>query len=132
MKTELMGIIAAAVASAVVGSIAVAQNMGEMGEITVQATRSVKTEFRISGGVPIVDVSLSYGVRFADLDIASHAGAIELEKRVQDAAMAACKEIAKQVPDSTPNVAECARNAAGKAMVKVHELEAAATKKSTK
>ena len=127
MKTKLVGTVAAAVASALVGSIAVAQD--DQG-ITVQATRIPTTEFRISGGIPLVNMSLSYTVSASDVDLTSRAGAAELEKRVHDAALAACKEIAKQLPDSTPSVAECAKNAAGKAMVKVHELEAAADKKS--
>lgn len=129
MKTKLVGTVAAAVASALVGSIAVAQD--DQG-ITVQATRIPTTEFRISGGIPLVNMSLSYTVSASDVDLTSRAGAAELEKRVHDAALAACKEIAKQLPDSTPSVAECAKNAAGKAMVKVHELEAAADKKSAK
>jgi UrcA family protein len=112
-----------------VGGIAVAQDVGE---ITVQATRLAKTTSRISGGIPIVDATLSYGVSYANLDLASHAGAMELEKRVHNAAMTACKEIAKQVPDATPSVEDCAKNAAGKAMVKVRELEAAAAKKAAK
>ena len=129
MKTKLVGTMAAAVASALVGSIAVAQD--DQG-ITVQATRIPTSEFRISGGIPLVNMSLSYTVSASDVDLTSRAGAAELEKRVHDAALAACKEIAKQLPDSTPSVAECAKNAAGKAMVKVHELEAAADKKSAK
>jgi len=124
MNTKLVG-----VACALVSSIAVAQDVGE---ITVLATRTAKTTSRISGGIPVVDASLSYGVSYADLDLASHAGAMELEKRVHKAAMAACKEIAKQVPDSTPSVEDCAANAEGKAMVKVRELEAAAAKKAAK
>lgn len=124
MNIKLVG-----VACALVSSSAVAQDVGE---ITVQATRLAKTTFRISGGIPVVDASLSYGVSYADLDLASHAGAMELEKRVHNAAMAACKEIAKQVPDATPSVEDCAKDAEGKAMVKVRELEAAAGKKAAK
>jgi len=129
MKTKLVGAMSAAVASALVSSVAVAQDITG---VTVQATRIPTKEFRVSGGIPIVTMSLSYGVSYADLDLASRAGAAELEKRVHDAAMAACKEIAKQLPESTPSVAECADKAAGKAMIKVRELEAAAEKKPGK
>lgn len=130
MKTNL-GVIVGIVASALIGSIAVAQNIEE---VTVQATRmlSTKTAGRTASGVPIVDVSLAYGVSTTGLDLASHVGAMELEKRVHDAAMAACKEISKQYPDATPSEADCAKAAAEKAMVRVHELEAAAAKKSGK
>jgi UrcA family protein len=108
-------------------SFALAQNANE---VTVQGTRVLNTKNvgRTSSGIPIVDVSLSYGVSLAGLDLASHAGATELEKRVHDAAMAACKEIGRQYPDATPSTAECAKVAADKAMVQVHELEAAAGK----
>jgi UrcA family protein len=107
--------------------MAVAQNLQE---VTVQGTRVVntKTVGRTASGVPIVDVSLSYGVSTAGLDLASHVGAVELEKRVHDAAVAACHEIGKQYPDATPSEEDCAKAATGKAMVRVHELEAAAAK----
>ena len=51
---------------------------------------------------------------------------MELEKRVNDAAQTACKELGRQYPIATPSDAECAKTAAEKAMVKVHELVAAA------
>ena len=126
MKMNL--IIGGMVAAALIGSIAAAQNIEE---VTVQGTRmlSTKAAGHTASGVPIVDVSLSYGVSTAGLDLASHAGAMELEKRVHDAGMAACKEITKQYPDAMPSEADCAKAAADKAMVRVHELEAAAAKK---
>jgi len=120
-----MGIAIAAAAVALFGSLAVAQSSDE---ITVQGTRvmSTKSAGRTSTGVPILDVSLSYGVSTAGLDLASRVGALELEKRVHDAAMAACKEISKQYPNATPSEDACAKAAADKAMVRAHELEAAA------
>jgi UrcA family protein len=131
MRTNHVRVIVGVVASALLGSIAIAQNIEE---VTVQGTRmlNAKTVGKTASGVPIVDVSLSYGVSTADLDLASHVGATELEKRVHDAAMAACKEISKQYPDATPSEADCAKAAADKAMVRAHELEAAAAKKSGK
>ena len=103
----------------------------ELDEVVVQATRLVatKTVGHTASGIPIVDVSLSYGVSAADLQLATHAGAMELEKRVTDAALAACKELGRQYPDSVPKDAECAKAASEKAMVKAHELEAAAASK---
>ncbi len=128
MKMNPMGIAIAAAAVALFGSLAVAQSSEE---ITVQGTRvmSTKSAGRTSTGVPILDVSLSYGVSTAGLDLASHVGALELEKRVHDAAMAACKEIGKQYPNATPSEDACAKAAADKAMVRAHELEAAAAGK---
>jgi UrcA family protein len=117
----------AALAATLIGATAVAQ---QDETVTVQATRiNVKTVAHTMSGIPIKEMSLSYRIRIAGLDLASHAGALRLEKRVQDAATEICKELGKKYPDSTPNDAECAKEAADKAMVTVHELEAAAAKK---
>jgi UrcA family protein len=104
----------------------------EVEEVTVTASR-ILTETPAGStttGVPIVDISLSYGVSYAGLDLASHSGATELEKRVREAAQAACKEITRQRPlvHMTPDDATCAKVATDKAMPKVHELVAAAEK----
>ena len=82
-----------------------------------------------STGVPIVDVSMSYGVSIADLNLASQYGPIALEKRVHDAAKAACEEIGRKYPQSTPSDEVCTKVATDKAMVKVNELVAEARKK---
>jgi UrcA family protein len=65
-------------------------------------------------------------VSFADLDITSVTGAAELEKRVTDAARAACEEIASKYPSATPSNAVCAQKAAAKAMTEVRKMVAAA------
>ncbi len=102
----------------------------DMGEVTVQASRVVsKTVGTTASGIPIVDVSLSYGVSAKDLDLASHSGAMELQKRVADAATAACKELSRQYPNSTTSDADCVKTATAKAMVKVNEMLATAAKK---
>jgi UrcA family protein len=102
----------------------------DMGEVTVQASRVVsKTVGKTASGIPIVDVSLSYGVNAKDLDLSSHAGFMEMQKRINDAAAAACKELSRQYPNSSQNDTDCAKAAAAKAMVKVNELAAAAPKK---
>jgi UrcA family protein len=117
-----------ALAAALIGGAAVAQ---QAEDVTVQATRipNIKTVGHTMSGIPIKEMSLSYRISTAGLDLASHAGAMGLEKRVQDAAMEVCRELGKKYPDSTPNDADCAKEAADKAMVKVHELEAASAKK---
>jgi UrcA family protein len=113
-----------------VSTVVVAQDMGE---VTVQASRVNKqTVGKTASGVPIVDISLSYGVSAKDLDLASHAGAMELQKRVAEAARSACKELGRQYPDSLPTDADCTKAATDKAMVKVNELLAAAAKKPGK
>ena len=100
----------------------------------MQATRTVNAKLvgKTPSGIPIQDVSLSYGVSAADLDLAPAAGAEELEKRVNDAALAACKEVGRQYPLATPSDAECAKAAAKEAMVKARELVHAARKAAAK
>ena len=119
-----------AAAAALLANILVAQNIEE---ITVQGTRSLKTEVvDRSHTIPIVDVSLGYGVSTPRLDLPPPAGVAELDKRVRDAALAACKEIGRQYPDSTPTDEVCAKRAADKAMVKVREAAAAASNAAPK
>ena len=119
--------IAAAVAGLLAGSWALAQNVQE---VTVQATRAVNTKVvgHTGTGVPITDLSLSYGVSLAGLNLATNSGAVEAEQRVNDAALAACKELGRQYPDATPGDMECAKTAASKSMPALHQLVLAAEK----
>jgi hypothetical protein len=57
---------------------------------------------------------------------------MEAEKRVNDMAEVACKDLVQRYPTGTPSEAECTKAAADKAMVKVNELAAAASKASGK
>ncbi len=132
MSRVVIRVAAGLFAAVVLGNFAVAQ---QIQEVTVQASRVVeqKQVGRTASGVPIVDMSLAYGVSYADLDLTSHAGVVQLEKRVNDAAQQACKELSRQFPlVTTPNDADCAKMAADKAMPKVHELAAAAAKSGGK
>jgi UrcA family protein len=125
-------LVAVSAAAALIAGVAVAQGVPE---VKVQATRvissaiSAKTVGRTSSGVPIKDITLSYGVSAEGLDLATNTGAVAFEQRVKDAAEQACKEIGRQYPDATPSDAECAKTAADKAMGPVHELIAAAEKR---
>jgi hypothetical protein len=131
MKRISYGAITAAASALIISSMAIAQNIDE---ITVQATRDVNVKSDAQtppGGARVQDVSLSYRVNTAGLNLALHADVLELEKRVKDAALTGCKEIGRQYPNSTPDVADCAKAASDKAMIKVNALAAAAAKKST-
>ena len=131
MRTILVRLVVGAAVWLLVSAHASAQNAQE---IKVQAKRAMNTKVvgRTSSGVPIVNVSLSYGVSVADLDLTSSSGAAEVARRVNDAAQAACKEIGRQYPDATPSEAECAKSGVDEAMVKVRELVAAAKKAADK
>lgn len=125
MKNSTALAIAAALGAAMAGSFAPAQDMQA---VTVQASRTVpaKVTEHITAGVPIVDISIAYGVKTSDIDLATHSGATVLEQRVRDAAKAACKEIGRQYPEATPNEQDCASAAVAKAMVQVKSMVAAA------
>jgi UrcA family protein len=133
MKTIFMKVAVGAVASGLVGGIAVAQNQN-MDEITVQGTRMVTTKVvgKTYSGIPINDISISYGVIIKGLDLASHAGFMEAEKRVKDVAETACKELGRRYPNGSPSEAECAKAATDKAMVVVNGWAALASKASGK
>jgi UrcA family protein len=126
MSTRLITVAVGLLAGASLSAVVVSQ---EMGEVTVQASRVVKKVINTTAsGVPIEDVSLSYGVSTAGLDLTSSSGAAELQKRVAAAAQAACKELGRQNPSTTTSDAECVKGATDKAMVRVNELIAAAKK----
>jgi UrcA family protein len=124
MKVQLLAAAVGVVALGLISGSAIAEDSGH---VTVQASRVMKKDVgHTSSGIPIVDMSLSYGVTAVGLNLVKHADVVELEKRVNDAAHAACKELGRQYPDSTPGDAECARTAVSNAMPRVHELVAAA------
>jgi len=129
MNKILLGIGIGVAASIFLGRIAVAQELQEI-VVTGKGDVAEKPAGKTASGVPIVDVSISYGVSYAGLDLASAVGAAEIEKRVNDAAKEACKEIRAKRPlgQFTTSEAECTKAAAREAMVRVHELEAAAKK----
>jgi UrcA family protein len=107
-----------------VGAIATAQNAKEV-KIQAQRVINEKVVAHITGGGKIIELTLSYPVNFADLDITSASGAAELAKRVQDTARAACAEIGSKYPSATPSDAICAQKAAAKAMSEVRKIVAA-------
>lgn len=133
MNKMLLGMSMGLAASISLECLAATQTLEE---IVVVGTRHV-TETPVgtsASGVPIVDVSFGYGVSYDGLDLASAAGAAELEGRVNTMAKEACKEIAAQRPTwkFTTSEEECTKTAADKAMVKVRALVAEAGKKPSK
>jgi UrcA family protein len=126
MRKILYGVALGLAATALVAGSAYAQ---QAEEVKVEASRIVKEKIgRAPSGAPINAISLSYRVSYADLDLKTSAGANALEKRVNEAAQSACKEITRLHPMAQPGDAECVRAAVGEAMVRVHEAVAAAGK----
>jgi UrcA family protein len=127
MSKRIVAVTVGLLAAVSVAGVVIAQ---EMGEVTVQASRVVKkTVGTTASGIPIEDISLSYGVSTKGLDLGTTAGADEMKMRVSNAAKAACKELGRQYPGSTPDDTDCTKAAIDKAMVRVNELVAAAKKK---
>lgn len=118
----------AASAAALICGAALAQ---ELPEVKVEATRvitgamTVKTVGKTAIGVPVKDITLTYGVSSQGLDLSTHTGALAFEQRIKDAAEQACKEIGREYPDATPSEAECAKTAAKGAMGQLHAAIAA-------
>lgn len=126
MKRFVYGLAVALSAAAICGASAYGQ--GAEG-ITVKGSRMVTENIgRSPSGVPIVEISLGYKVSYADLDLRSSDGKAALEKRIGDAARAACKEIGRLHPGAKPDDAGCAKAAVDEAMIKAREAIAAAGK----
>lgn len=98
-------------------------------EITITATGETKVVVgRSAYGTPIEEVTLTRRVSYADLDLSKSAGAAELEKRVNQTARDACKELDARYPFEPTTADECMRSATRKAMDEAHVAIAAATR----
>jgi UrcA family protein len=72
--------------------------------------------------------SLVYKVNYADLNLATHSGAVELEKRVKDTATKACAQLRKLYPLSEDTNPPCVDAATKKAMTQANQVIVAAEK----
>jgi UrcA family protein len=84
-------------------------------EIRVEAPRMVKRETLPLGRG--TQVSLSYTVNYADLDLRQDAGARDLQSRIETAANEVCAQLERMYPQGYPTKDVCARRATDKAMV---------------
>jgi UrcA family protein len=115
---------------ALAGGVAAAEPPVEVtaAEVTVEAARPTTTVERSYTGTPVELITLTRHVRFADLDLTTHAGAVELEKRVNDSANAACTKLDTLYPLTAKQSAGCTKKSADNAMVQVRAAIAAAEK----
>jgi len=60
--------------------------------------------------------SLVYKVNYADLNLATHSGAVELEKRIKESATKPCAQLRRLYPDSVDTDPPCAQAATKNAM----------------
>lgn len=128
MKKLSIGMLSASLAC---GFVTVASAQEKIEEIPVQAKRVPSTQEvgRTSTGVTIVGISLAYDVSLKDLDLSNPGGMRVAEKRINDAALSACREIGRQYPQATPDDKTCAKDAAKKATTELHNRATAAMPK---
>ena len=118
-------------AIATVSTAAIADQRLE--QVRVEASRIVTTDAgKTFAGFPVKNINLSYEVSLDDLDLMTSDGVSTAEKRINNAAAAACKEIGTKAPDSTPADAQCAKTTARKPLAQLHQAIAAAKTGSAK
>jgi UrcA family protein len=115
-RTSLVTLLTAGLAIAA-GS-AVAQPMEV---VTVEAARSAKVG-QSSFGVPIREVTIQSRVSYADLDLTSATGALELENRIKATAKSACEQIKVEIPAEGSSDAACIKDAVDGAMKEAHKV----------
>lgn len=105
----------------------VAQQLGEI--VVESAPPKVEQVKAYAGATQRINLlSVKYGVTYADLNLATHAGALALEKRIGDAAKKGCDQIDRMYPLEPAPAGDppCVKTAVEQAMVKAHEAVAAA------
>ena len=103
---------------AIVAGSAIAQPMEV---VTVEAARStVVGQSRY--GVPIREVTIQSRVSYADLDLTSASGALQLENRIKETAKATCEQIKVAIPAEDSSQAACVKDAVDGAMKEAHKV----------
>jgi UrcA family protein len=96
-------------------------------EVVVEAPHVESTTVN---GAPAL--SIVYKVNYADLNLATHSGAVELQKRIKDSATKACAQLKKLYPSSVDTDPPCAQAATKNAMAQANKAIAAAEKTAAK
>ena len=71
-------------------------------------------------------LSIVYKVDYSDLNLATHSGAVELQKRIKDSATQACQQLAKLFPETSEGDTPCVQGAVKNAMLQANKFIAAA------
>jgi UrcA family protein len=102
-----------------------------MDTIVVEAGVMTKTVVgHTTIGAPIEEVTLTHRVSYADLNLATHSGAMELKRRVEETARLACEQLDKLYPFEDKETPTCIRDAVDRSESQVDEAIAAAEKQS--
>lgn len=92
-------------------------------EVIVEAPHVASTSVK---GAPAL--SIVYKVSYSDLNIGTHSGAVELQKRIKDSANKACAQLKQLYPTSVDTDPPCAQAAIKSAMAQANMAIAAAEK----
>jgi len=89
--------------------------------VTVEAARST-TVAQTMHGVPIDEITIRSRVSYADLDLTTASGALELENRIRATAESSCRKIDVQFPAEGSSEAACIKNAVEAAMQEARKV----------
>ena len=101
-------------------------------EIMVEAPHVEKSTQAGTMGQRTQALSIVYKVDYSDLNIGTHSGAVELEKRIKDSATKACGQLAKLYPETSEGNPPCVQGAMRIAMAQADKAIAAAEKAEKK
>lgn len=122
----------AALAFSLPSAVGFTQSKNEVSEVRVEASRvPTMTTAHTARGDPVQVAQLSQVVSYADLDLATHTGATQLEHRINNAAKTVCKELERLYPSGTQQglgSGSCVNDAVKGAMAQANVAIAAAEK----
>jgi UrcA family protein len=118
MRVAQLHITVAAIGCFAASSPSLAQ---QVPEVVVEAPHVETTTVK---GAPAL--SIVYKVNYADLNIGTHSGAVELQKRIKDSATQACAQLKKLYPSSVDTDPPCVQTAIKNAMAQANKAIAAA------
>jgi UrcA family protein len=98
--------------------------------LVVEAPHVERTTQAGPMGAKLPAMSIAYKVGYADLNLATHSGAVELEKRIKESATRACDQLVKLYPETIQGDPPCVQGAVKNAMDQAKRLIAAAEKGS--
>jgi len=89
--------------------------------VTVEAARAT-TVGQTMHGVPIDEITIRSRVSYADLDLTTASGALELENRIRTTAESSCKKLDVKFPAEGSSEAACVKNAVEAAMQEARKV----------
>ena len=127
MKLGTLQIALATIGALVVSGSSLAQ---EIPEVVIEVPHVEKSTQPGHMG-PAPALSIVYKVNYADLNLATHTGAVALEARIKDSATRACQQLATLFPTTVEAETPCVQGAMKNAMEQAKKAIAAAEKAKT-